>query len=218
MAEIDFTNIAAGSIATPGSGVSALFVDSTSKLPQVKNDAGGVALFPCYLLNRSVSTPAAGFASDTYLVGSSIAIPAGYPRVGTIYRVRFDITKTAAGIATPIFTVRIGTLGTVADSARLTFTFAAQTAAIDTGWLEITSHFRTVGSGSSAVMVGTALLSHALAATGLTSTGASGQGQLNVISGGFDSTVASSIIGLSVNGGASAAWTINLVQSEFISP
>jgi hypothetical protein len=35
-------------------------------------------------------------------------------------------------------------------------------------------------------------------------------------SSGFDSTVANSIIGLSVNGGSSAAWTINLVQTELV--
>ena len=36
------------------------------------------------------------------------------------------------------------------------------------------------------------------------------------VGGGFDSTVASSIIHLTVNGGTSAAWTIAVVQSELI--
>jgi predicted ester cyclase len=35
-------------------------------------------------------------------------------------------------------------------------------------------------------------------------------------SGGFESTVSNSIIGISVNGGASAAWTVQIVQAELI--
>jgi hypothetical protein len=104
----------------------------------------------------------------------------------------------------------------VADAARLTFTFAAGTAAIDTGKFEVTAHFRSIGSGTSAVLVGLSQCDHHLAATGLTSTGASGNAILMVTSAGFDSTVANSIIGASFNGGASFAGTNVVVESSLI--
>lgn len=163
--------------------------------------------------NASVSTPGAGFAADTYLVGSSIAIPP--PIVGSQYHVIFDVVKTAAGTATPIFNIRFGTAGTTSDTSVCAFTFAAATAAVDSGIVEIWGNFRTVGSGTSAVVQGLASIRHALAATGITSTGASGHGQIATTGGGFNSTTASSIIGLSVNGGTSAAWTITNVIARF---
>jgi len=155
-----------------------------------------------------------GFAVDTAVVGTAIAMPPGGFVAGSRYTVVLDMVKTAAGTATPIFVVRIGTAGTVADAAILTFTFAAGTAAVDTGTVTIVAQFRTVGSGTSAVLAGTATIQHALAATGLTSTGASGQAQLAVVSSGFDSTVAGSIISVSFNGGTSFAGTNTIVNAE----
>lgn len=166
------------------------------------------------VMTNSSTANQTGFAVDTYLSGSSIAVPAGLVRVGTIYRLRFDMVKTAAGAATPILSIRFGTTGTVADTARLTFTWAVGTAAIDTGLVEVWAHLRTVGAGTSAVLVGIGKIEHALAATGLTTTGAAGSAQLMVTSGGFDSTVVNSIIGASFNGGALFAGTNVLVQAE----
>jgi hypothetical protein len=217
MAELDLTNIAGSSVNTPNAGVTANYVDATSKILTSKLSDGSVQSGPAlFLSNQSVTTPAAAFAADTYLVGSNISIPAGFPRVGTTYRLSFDVTKTGAGTATAILIVRIGTLGTTSDAAILTFTFTAQTAVIDNGSFEVLATFRTVGSGTSAVLQGKATLRHKLAATGLTST-AAGFEELYVTSAGFNSTPASSIIGASVNGGASAAWTITLVRAELIS-
>jgi hypothetical protein len=154
------------------------------------------------------------FATDTYLVGSSIPAPSMGFVAGSRYTCTFDMVKTAAGTATPIAVVRIGAAGAVGDAAILTFTLAAGTAAVDTGTFVITAHFRTVGSGTAAVLVGTLECRHALAATGLTSTGASGQGQVSVVSSGFDSTVAGLVIGTSFNGGTSFAGTCSLVEAE----
>lgn len=178
--------------------------------------AGGVKWAFPLLANRSVSTVSAGYAADTYLAGSSIAMPAGGPVVGTKYRCVFDMVKTAAGVATLIVTVRYGTAGTTADAALLTFTFAAGTTAVDTGQFELNLHFRTVGSGTVAVVVGTLTCQHALAATGLISTGASGIGQFTTVSSGFNSTPAGSILGISVNGGTSFSGTNTLVEAECI--
>lgn len=165
-------------------------------------------------LLKSAASPAnqTGFAADTYLVGSAVPVPPGGFTNGMRYTCKFDMVKTAAGTATPTVIVRIGTLGTTADTAILTFTFAAGTAAVDTGTFEVAAHFRL--SGTTAVLVGTVECRHALAATGLVSTGASGQGQLSVTSSAFDATAINTIIGVSFNGGASFAGTNTLVEAE----
>ncbi len=71
--------------------------------------------------------------------------------------------------------------------------------------------FRTVGSGTSAVLASRCSLTHSLSITGLST---SVSPITTATSGGFDSTVAASIIGLSLNGGTSAAFTITLVEAE----
>jgi hypothetical protein len=78
---------------------------------------------------------------------------------------------------------------------------------------EVFTVFRTVGSGTSAVIENVGTLSHRLSITGLST---DVTGMKVATSAGFDSTVASSILGLSVNGGTSAAWTIELVHAELI--
>lgn len=198
---------------TPTAGAATVYVDSTTKLLSVKNDAGVVSTEPLWKFNQSVTAQGPGFAADTYLIGSNISIPSGYPRVGTAYHATFDVSKTAAGTATPIIILHIGTLGTVADAAICTFTFGAGSAAADVGTFEVWGVFRTVGSGTSAVLQGRAEVRHtATATTGIITT----EGQtIQVTSAGFDSTLANSIVGLSVNGGASAAWTVQLVTADF---
>jgi hypothetical protein len=163
------------------------------------------------LVNESVSSQTP-FSSDTYLVGSNISIPAGLPIVGTFYNLVFDVAKTNAGTATPIITVRIGTAGTTADAARCTLTFGAGTAAVDTGIFEVGCYFRTVGSGTSAILQGRARLTSNLTTTGISN---AVKAVLNT-GGGFDSTVANLIIGASYNGGASAAHTIQMVRAELV--
>ena len=111
----------------------------------------------------------------------------------------------------PIINVRIGTAGTTADTSRGTLTHSAQTAVIDEGTFEIFVTFRSVGSGTSAVIQSLSRLSHRLSVTGL-GTGVS-EPEI-ATSAGFNSTTSGLIIGLSVNGGTSASWTVNLVQAE----
>ena len=163
--------------------------------------------------NASVAAQGAGFATDTYLTGSSIAIPASSLQAKTLYRCVFNVTKTAAGVATPIINIRFGTNGTTADTSRGTLTFSAQTAVADEGVFEVWATFRTVGSGTSAVLQTAGRITHGLSITGLDTLVSETE---IATSAGFDSTVASSIIGLSVNGGTSAAWTVSLVQAELV--
>lgn len=152
-----------------------------------------------------------GFAADTYLTGSDVPIPQGKVRIGTKYRVRFNVVKTAAGVAAPIITVRVGTAGTTADTARAVLTFAAQTAVVDEGEFEIEVVFRA--SGVSAILQAMGILGHRLAATGLSTSNNSVAVNTGAA---FDVTGANLKMGLSVNGGASAAWTVNIVSAELV--
>lgn len=189
--------------------------DNTSDLSKPISTATQTALNAKarIVYNASVANQGAGFATDTYLTGSSIAIPSGALQAKSIYRCRFAVTKTAAGTATPIINVRFGTNGSTADTSRGTLTFSAQTAAADEATFEIVVVFRTVGSGTSAVIQSSAQLQHRLSITGF-GTGVSEPEAAT--SGGFDSTVANSIIGVSVNGGTSAAWTVTQVVAELL--
>lgn len=161
------------------------------------------------LFNQSVANQGAGFATDTYLTGSFIAFPAGGPKVGTKYKCRFSVGKTAAGTATPIIQVRTGTAGSTADTSRLSFTFSAGSAATDQGWFEVSVVFRTVGTSTSAVAQGSCALT-SQATTGFSTL----IKNVATTSAGFDSTTAGIGIGVSVNGGASASWTVNMVVAE----
>lgn len=167
------------------------------------------------LYNQSVSVQGAGFAADTYVAGSSILMnnPSVQLKAGSRFYMMMNIVKTAAGTATPIVYLRFGTNGTTGDTALCTFTFTAGTAAIDDGILEVWGTFRTVGSGTNAVLQGLARITHRLSVTGIIGTAATSETEI-ATSAGFNSTVANSIIGVSVNGGASAVWTVSMVRAE----
>lgn len=217
-----------GLIKLPGSGsgtVSLSVADAsgthTIKLPTADgaanqvlktNGSGQWGFAPAIYRNASIASQGAGFSSDTYVTNSNITIPT--PIVKSVYRCLIDVAKTNAGTATPILIVRIGTNGSTSDAAALTFTFNNGTAATDVATFEVFLTFRTVGSSTSAVVQGTARIVKSVGAvTGFVNTVSQ---VLQVTSAGFDSTVASTIIGISLNGGTSASWTIQNVQSEFI--
>lgn len=195
---------------TPAAGQAVLYFDNVSKKLTTKNDAGTVDTIDDVASGSTANQT--GFAADTYLTGASLAIPAGLLKVSTVYYCAFDMVKTAAGTAQFAINVRIGTAGTIADTSRLTFTFAAGTAAVDTGVFEVWVLVRSVGA--SGVIQGMCRCTHALAATGLISTGAAGSGTLLVTSSSFDTTVAASTIGISANGGASFSGTNTTVLSH----
>jgi microcystin-dependent protein len=151
---------------------------------------------------------------DTYLTGSNLTIGTRV-KAGTILRWRLLVTKTAAGVATPVVNVRFGTAGTIADTARLTWTWAAQTAAVDTAWVDITAVVRSV-SATGTVTGGLMQNKNSTTTTGFTSR-ASGQEQIfTTTSATFDNTAAGLIAGLSVNPGASGVWTFTIVSAEAI--
>jgi hypothetical protein len=153
-------------------------------------------------------------AAEAYLAGSYCVIPAGRVQARTKYLCRFYVAKTStAGTATPIIRVKLGTAGTTADTDRAVLTFAAQTAVADDGRIDLEVSFRTVGSGTSAVIRAQGTLDHRLAATGLSTANTSIVG---ATSAGFDSTVAGLGIGVSVTWGTSFVGTTDLVQAELL--
>lgn len=157
------------------------------------------------LSNAALTTQTPTAATDTYLAGSSVTIPTSRMQAGVQYRLRMICSKTAAGTAAPIFTVRYGTNASTADTARCTLTMGAQAATANTGvLLELLCTFRSYSS--------TGVLQAGIggAPTGFPTNGAV------ATSAGFDMTVANSIIGVSLNTGASAAWTITQVQADML--
>lgn len=165
---------------------------------------------PDTLFGFATAAQGPGFAADTYLVGSYVKFALGGPKVGTKYKCKFSASKTAAGTATPILTLRTGTAGSTGDTSRGTLTLSAGTAATDSGEFEVTANFRSVGSGSAAVLTASLALD-SNPTTGFTSLLHAARIDASA---GFDSTTADLGIGISVNGGASAAWTVQLVAAE----
>lgn len=150
-----------------------------------------------------------GFATDTYLAGSGVTIPAGKIQIGTKYRCKFNVTKSAAGVVAPVITVRMGTLGTTGDAAVNTLTYTAQTAVVDEGEIEVVVVFRAVGT-STAIAQAIGNLIHRLVTTGLNATATFTS--IKNTSATFNSTTVTRI-GLSVNAGTSASWTMDLVEA-----
>lgn len=159
----------------------------------------------------STAGVAGGYASDTTVAGSIVQVPVGAWRQGTIYHCAFDMTKTAAGSAATVLTLRAGP--NTGSPALAVLTFGAGTAAADSGVFDVYVNFRSVGSGTSAVVQFAASCSHHLAATGLISTGASGFGMVTTTSAGFDSTTFTTL-SVSFNGGASFSGTNTFVQAN----
>lgn len=197
---------------TPAAGTAIIYVESGGKRLSFKDDAGRTyTLGVGGIRNFSVASQGAGFAADTYVTGSNVTVPVGASlQVGSQYRCKISLSKTAAGVATPVVVVRIGTAGTTADAIIATFTGAAQTGAGDTGFIEILLTIRT--TGAAATSQGTFSLNHNAA-------NAVGLGGTNVIEAAgstFVSTTASLIVGVSMNYGASAAITVTQVEAELL--
>lgn len=194
--------------ATPAAGFSLLFPHTSSKRWASK-DSDGRVLTLGGIQNQNTADVVAN-AADTYLTGSALTIPSHLLQVGTRFRWRLAMTKTAAGTAAPVWVVRIGVNGTTADAAILTFTqVALQTAAVDTGVVSIDAVLRNVGAAG--ILAGCLEMNHVLAATGLSTLT---MNVMQVVSAGFDTTAAGLIVGVSVNPGASGVWTHTLVAGE----
>jgi hypothetical protein len=194
---------------TPQAGESVYFVDSIAKIACLLDESGRVS---AYSSNAAIAAQGPGFAADTYVADSSLLIPSFGAQARTQVRWKISVSKTAAGVAGPAFIIRIGAAGAIADAARLTLTGPAQTAAADVGVYEIITTMRNVGLAG--VLQGTLQLNHNLAATGFANNASS---IVEGSSAAFDNSALGGLfIGLSINAGAAAAWTITQVQAEAI--
>lgn len=210
MAELDLTNIAATSISTPASGVTALFVDSTSKTLRTKNDAGFVSGVTQSNFSTTSQAPAA--ATRTYLTGSALTVPTSKLQIGTIFRWRWNMTKTAAGVAASTIDVAIGTNGTTGDAAILSFAKPAGTNVVDEAWCEVEVIVRGPLTASG-ILVGQFTMVHNLAATGHAIIPCV---VVNTVSSAFNVTTAGLIVGLCITTGAADAITIQQITADAV--
>lgn len=113
--------------------------------------------------NFSIAQQAFVAATRTLMVGTDVKIPARGMRAGDRYTAKFNLTKTAAGVATSTFdiaTVPAATALTVGNAtARVSFVKPAGTAAIDEGFVFIEATVRVV-SATVGIIVGTFALTH----------------------------------------------------------
>ena len=197
---------------TPASGKMLVFPHSGNKTLVAKDDSGRTNTLGGAIRNWNTADVVAN-AADTYLTGSNLVIPAGLTlQVGTAFRWRIAMSKTAFGTAAPIWNIRVGTAGSVADSARIVFTqVALQTAAADTGIVSIEAVLRNVGA--SGILAGCLEMNHILAATGFSTLT---MNIMQVTSSGFDTTVPGTTIGISVNPGSAGVWTHQLIMAEML--
>lgn len=206
MADFMLEQQLASSVGTVPANNHAIFVDSQGGILCTKNSAG---VYRARSKGAAIASQA-GFAADTYVAGSNLLIPSFSLQAQSRVLWMISASKTAAGIATPVFQIRIGAAGAIGDTSRLTLTGSAQTAAIDVGVWFLMATVRNVGAAG--VIQGALSLAHNLAATGFASSAA---GAVEASSAGFDNAaLGGQHIGLSINGGASAAWTITQVQVE----
>lgn len=198
---------------TPSSGKNTVWIDTSGILCN-KDDAGRNY---GYSYNAAITAQAGGFAADTYVTDSHLQIPVFGLQARTIFYWKISASKTAAGVATPIYIIRIGSAKTTADTARLTLTGPAQTAVADIGTLIIMATVRTIGA--TGVIQGSAWWEHRGTAANTTTSGTGfandTTGHIEGTAAGFDMTTSGGqFVGLSINGGASAVWSPTQVHAE----
>lgn len=167
---------------------------------------------PLLAVNASAAG-AVGFAANQTIAGSVITIPAGAWKTNGQYHCVFDMTKTAAGTAAIAINVHMGTLGTTSDAIVGTMTLPAGTAAADTGLFDVYATFKSIGSGTSALLTLYTRVDKLATSTGLVNNGLT-IAIIGTASSGFDSTTQTKI-SLGFNGGATFSGTNALTQTEY---
>jgi len=152
------------------------------------------------LLNNSViNLPAGGLAG-----------PSGTNQNGTLLRWNVKVLKTG-GTAAVSFTIRFGTAGTAADTARCTaFSTGTGTAAADVADITITAYATAGGTGTTLNCAAT--MTHALATTGWNNTAYAIAA--NSTQTAFDTTVANTKASLSFSTPTTGATTGTVLRVE----
>lgn len=196
----------------PELGRSMLWLDSTNKGPATRDDTGRIEQY-----QKNVNTAAEVVSGvDTYLAGSKLTIPSwSGVQVGTVFKWTMFITKTPAGIAAPQWLIRLGANGVIGDLQRGSINGQAQTAVADTAVVEMLTVIRSVGEVNvQGIAAHSYHMNHApaAAATGFSNL-ASHTPVILSTSVAFNTTQPF-FAGLSVNPGASAVWTFELIIAE----
>lgn len=196
------TNIGVGNVGTltsPGTTTTYLRGDATFQTLPLPGE-----------IDESSVADQTGFATDTYVTGSGINV-AGRQKAGTTIRWRIGVTKTNAGTAVPVFNLRAGTAGTTADTARFTPSgLTAQTGAVDSWFIDLEITIRSVSATGS--IAGVLKMEHKLTTTGFQTTATP---QVFVFTAtGVPTNTTPLFFGVSMNGGASASWTVTFCAVE----
>jgi hypothetical protein len=141
-----------------------------------------------------------GFDHPTPLIGSFVEIPDGQLQVGTRYRARFAVSKTAAGQQKPTFGIRWN------NEEVLTLYLPPQTAMADKGIFDLDLIFRE--TGEQAQLFGVVQVQHDNNTVGFSSSAA------NKSNFGMSvpfSAVGEGAIGVNVSGGEYSMWTVQQV-------
>lgn len=117
---------------------------------------------------KNISNAAQLFTASTLtaIAGSVMMVPQQAFQIGTTFRWKVPISKTAAGTAGRVLSIRVGTAGTTADAIVQTWAAGTATAAIDAGWMDVTYTMTAVGASATGAAV--MQLHHAGATTPLT--------------------------------------------------
>lgn len=197
----------------PAAGKGLIFLDTTAGILMTRDAVTGRV--NGFSMNAALVTQN-GFAADTYVTNSDILIPSVGLQTKTNFRWRLSASKTAAGVAAPVYNIRIGSARTIADASRAGLAGPAQTAIADIGTLNVMATVRNIGAAG--IIQASAWWDHT--GTAASSTGGTGfandsSGHVQGAGGAFDNTALGGLyIGLSVNGGASAAWTVTQCVAE----
>lgn len=191
-------------------------VNNTDEVPI--NQAGTskkatVARLNRKVMNYSTANQSLTASTLTNITGSNLAVPTSATIVAdTIWQWKIIMSKTAAGTAATSFNVRLGTTGTTADTAVLTFTLPVGTAAIDTMRVDIMMNVRTTGATgvlqgtfTTTKNAGTIVGWYNIPTLAITATSAA-----------TNLTTASLIATVSTTTGAAIVGTVNQVVSEVV--
>ena len=190
--------------ATPASGKASVFVDSTTKKLVFVDDAGSIGGRLYHRTSTASQSPTA--ATDTWVTDSGLLIPSFGMRAGMVFRWMVTVTKTAAGTAASVLTVRTGSNQSTADTSRLALTASVvQTAAAGSGIIWVQVVVRSVSA--------TGVVAGGYGVAGPVGLG----GGMDGVSATFDNTAMAGLyMGLSLNTGAAGAWTLSTVNGEII--
>lgn len=155
-------------------------------------------------------------ATRTLINGTLIKAPAGGLKVGSQFRFKLAVTKTAAGVAASTYDIGFGAVATgvaATATARVSFTKPAGDATADEGIIEVVATVRSVSA--TGVVQGEFSLIHNLAATGHAAVPVVA---VAAVSAGFDNSAEEIWIGLYATTGAADAITVTQASGELIAP